>query len=371
MASAASAVPTQTPCIVFDSRAAGLNSIVEEESQTEEISPSASPPLPQAPTWRKIDYFGKPKTWDVKDHGVKSASGTGCPLVPTPRSSSPEASPSLASPNITIAGWGMVPPRHTSPLGLNSSYSPAKSWTQKSHALPQLSSVIPDISDDEASRHGSIAELEIFLRKASIVQSQHEKCNESKADIEILITEESDVLGPLHSPLTPLTPSIRTSPSPRASSECLGRIPSHEDRSTNNATRPKLSHLSPSNVLKQINNFADLHSFSFGQGSKIRKESGTGPDPMSMDGGIQRPSSARVSLGSSVLPETTQDVMLVNPITGERRMSAIRTASAGEQLARPGLLRRSSSATSIEWAPDAVNHIKAQSVCEKLIITFI
>ncbi|KAG9639397.1 glycosyltransferase family 2 protein, partial [Aureobasidium melanogenum] len=349
MASAASAVPAQTPCIVFDSRKAGLISIVEEELPKEEVSPTESPPpLPQAPTWRKVDYFGNSKTWDVKGHGVKSASGPGCPLVPTSGCSSPEASPSLASPNITIAGWGMVPPRHASPLGLHTPYSPAKSWTQPPQTLPQLSSVIPDISDDEASRHGSIAELEIYLRKASIVQSQTEKCNESKADIDILINEESDVLGPLHSPLTPLTPSIRTSTSPRASSECLGRA-SSEDQFANDATRPKLSHLSPSNVFK--------HSFSFGQGSKTRKESGASPDPMSLDGGIQRPSSARVSFGSSVLQETTQDVMLVNPITGERRMSAIRTDSEGFNAG--------------EWTSDAVNRIKTQSFCEKLINTVI
>lgn len=348
MASAASAVPIQTPCIVFDSRAAGLISIVEEELLTEEVSPSESPsPLHQAPTWRKIDYFGDSKAWDVKGHGVKSATGTGCPLVPMSRTSSPEVPSSPASPNITIAGWGMVPSRHASPLGLQSPYSPIKSWTHGSQTLPQLSSVIPDISDDEASRQGSIAELEIFLRKASVVQSQTEKCNESKADVELLSTEESDVLGPLHSPLTPLTPSIRTSTSPRASSECLGRPSSSEDQSTSNATRPKLLHLNPSSVCKQINNFADLHSFSFGQSYKTRKESGAVPDPMSVEDDIQRPSSARLSLGSSVLHEITQDVMLINPITGERRMSAIRTASAGEQLARPSLLRRSSSATSM------------------------
>lgn len=346
MASAASAVPTQTPCIIFDSKKAGLISIVEEELPTEEASPSESPP-PLPPTWRKVDYFTNSKAWDAKRHDVKSASGTGCPLVPISRSSSPEASPSFAPPNVNIAGWGMVPPRQTSPLGLPSPYSSAETWTQASQPLPQLSSVIPDISDDEASRQGSIAELEIYLRKASIVQSQSGKCNESKADIEILLTEESDVLGPLHSPLTPLTPSIRTSASPRASSECLGRTSSNEDQFAINATRPKLLHLNPSSVLKQINNFTDLHSFSFGQGSKTRKESGANPDPFNMDGGVQRPSSARVSLGSSDLQETTQDVMLVNPITGERRMSAIRTTSVGDQIARPSLLRRSSSATSM------------------------
>ncbi|KAG9658303.1 glycosyltransferase family 2 protein, partial [Aureobasidium melanogenum] len=345
MASAASAVSTQTPCIVFDSRKAGLISIVEEELQTEEVSPSKSaPPFPQAPSWRKVDYFSDSKNWDDKDHGVKSASGPGCPLVPTSGCISPEASPSLASPNITIAGWGMIPPRHASPLGLHSQYSSAKPWIQPPQTLPQLSSVIPDISDDEASRHGSIAELEIYLRKASIVQSQTEKCNESKADIEILTNEESDVLGPLHSPLTPLTPSIRTSTSPRASSECLGRT-SSEDQFANDATRPKLSHLNPSNVFK--------HSFSFGQGSKTRKESGASPDPMSLEGGIQRPPSARVSFGSSVLQETTHDVMLVNPITGERRMSTIRTDQEG--------------LTAGEWIKDTVDRIKAQSFCEKLI----
>lgn len=333
MASAASAVPNPTPCIVFDSRKAGLISIVEEELPTEEVSPS------ELPKWRKVDYFGDSKTWDVKNDGVKSAFGPGCPLAPTSGCSSPKASPSLASPKITMTGWGLVPPRHASPLGFDSSYSPAKLWTQAPQTLCQLSSVIPDISDDEASRHGSIAGLEIYLRKPSIIQTQVEKCNGSKADIEVLVNEESDVLGPLHSPLTPLTPSIRTSASPRASSECLGRASSDEDQSANNATRPKLLHLSPSSVFK--------NSFSFGQGSKSRKESGTTPDPMSMEGGIQRPSSARVSFGSSVIQDNTEDVMLVNPITGERRMSAIRTASAGEQLALPSLLRRSSSGTTM------------------------
>ncbi|KAI4746625.1 hypothetical protein E4T50_03063 [Aureobasidium sp. EXF-12298] len=78
MASAASAVTTQTPCIVFDSRKAGLISIVEEELPTE-VSPSESP-LPLAPTWRKVDYFSDSKTEDVKGHGVKSVSGPGCPV---------------------------------------------------------------------------------------------------------------------------------------------------------------------------------------------------------------------------------------------------------------------------------------------------
>ncbi|KAI4716259.1 hypothetical protein E4T48_07562 [Aureobasidium sp. EXF-10727] len=345
MASAAAAVPTQTPCIIFDSGKAGLISIVEEELPTDVESPLASP-SPQAPTWRKVDYFGKLETKNIRGLGVPSASGTGSPLASNPGSGSPETSPRIASPRISIAGWGMIPPRYTPHLGTNSQYSHAELWSQASPKLPQLSSVIPDISDDEASRHGSIAELEIFLRKASIVQSLTEKGSGTKSDIEILISEESsDVLGPLHSPLTPLTPSIRTSASPRASSECLGKTSSHEDQNVTSATTPKRPHLDRASVFKQINNFADLHSFSFRQAPKARKQSGATPDPMSMDGGIQRPASARVSLASSVLNDATQDVMLVNPITGERRMSIIRPSLAGEQLAQPSLLRRSSSAT--------------------------
>ncbi|KAG9950040.1 glycosyltransferase family 2 protein, partial [Aureobasidium melanogenum] len=325
MASAASAVPNPTPCIVFDSRKAGLISIVEEELPTEEVSPS------ELPKWRKVDYFGDSKTWDVKNDGVKSAFGPGCPLAPTSGCSSPKASPSLASPKITMTGWGLVPPRHASPLGFDSSYSPAKLWTQAPQTLCQLSSVIPDISDDEASRHGSIAGLEIYLRKPSIIQTQVEKCNGSKADIEVLVNEESDVLGPLHSPLTPLTPSIRTSASPRASSECLGRASSDEDQSANNATRPKLLHLSPSSVFK--------NSFSFGQGSKSRKESGTTPDPMSMEGGIQRPSSAR-SIAAKFF-------WYYNVHTGQEGLTAS------------------------EWIPHTIHRIKAQSFSKELIITII
>ncbi|KAI4724566.1 hypothetical protein E4T49_07697 [Aureobasidium sp. EXF-10728] len=268
MASAAAAVPTQTPCIVFDSGKAGLISIVEEELPTDVESPLASP-SPQAPTWRKVDYFGKLETKSTRGLGIPSASGTGSPLASNPRRSSPETSPRLASPRISIAGWGMIPPRYTPHLGTNSQYSHAELWSQASPKLPQLSSVIPDISDDEASRHGSIAELEIFLRKASIVQSLTEKGSGTKSDIEILISEESsDVLGPLHSPLTPLTPSIRTSASPRASSECLGKTSSHEDQNVTNATTPKRPHLDRASVFKHINNFADLHSFSFRQAPK-------------------------------------------------------------------------------------------------------
>ena len=241
----------------------------------------------------------------------------------------------------------MIPPRQRSPLEKNASYTPVKAWNQGPQTLSQLSSVIPDISDDETSRHGSIVELEIYLRKASVVQSLTEKCDGTKVDADLLVTEGSDVLGPLHSPLTPLTPSVRTSTSPRASSECLGRASSNEDQSVATATTPKRPHLDHPSVFKRINSFADLHAFSFGQSSKIRKESGTGPDPMSMEGGIHRPSSARTSLGSSVLHEAVQDVMLVNPITGERKMSTIRTQSTGGQLARPGRIRRSSSATSM------------------------
>ncbi|KAG9693425.1 glycosyltransferase family 2 protein, partial [Aureobasidium melanogenum] len=325
MASAASAVPNPTPCIVFDSRKAGLISIVEEELPTEEVSPS------ELPKWRKVDYFGDSKTWDVKNDGVKSAFGPGCPLAPTSGCSSPKASPSLASPKITMTGWGMVPPRHASPLGFDSSYSPAKLWTQVPQTLCQLSSVIPDISDDEASRHGSIAGLEIYLRKPSIIQTQVEKFNGSKADIEVLVNEESDVLGPLHSPLTPLTPSIRTSASPRASSECLGRASSDEDQFANNATRPKLLHLSPSSVFK--------NSFSFGQGSKTRKESGTTPDPMSVEGGIQRPSSAR-SIAAKFF-------WYYNVHTGQEGLIAS------------------------EWIPHTIHRIKAQSFSKELINTII
>jgi hypothetical protein len=336
MASTATTVPIQTPYIVFDSRKAGLISIVEEEISTED---SASASL-QAPAWRKVDYFGKPESRNVHGLGVTSAFGTGCPLV----RGSVEGSPSLTSPKI---GWGMIPLRQRPPLEINTPYTPAGAWNQAPQTLSQLSSVIPDISDDEASRQGSIVELEIYLRKASIVQSHTERCDGAKADVDLLVTEESDVLGPLHSPLTPLTPSIRTSASPRASSECLGRTSLNEDQSVVTATTPKRPHLDPPGVFKRINNFADLHAFSFGQSSKARKESGVGPDPKSIDGDIQRPSSARTSLGSSVLHEAVQDVMLVNPITGERKMSAIRPASVGGQLARPGRLRRSSSGTSM------------------------
>jgi hypothetical protein len=333
MALAESTVPIQTPHIIFDSRKAGLISIVEEEVSTED-----QPASLLAPTWRNVDYFGKSDAGDVNGLGVTSISGTGCPLV----SSSVEASP-----KITLSGWGMVPPRQRTPLEINTSYKTTGSWNQGPQTLSQLSSVIPDISDDEASRHGSIVELEIYLRKASIVQSQTERCEGTKADVDLLVTEGSDVLGPLHSPVMPLTPSIRTSASPRASSECLGRTSFNEDQSVVTVTTPNSSRLDSTGGFKRITNFADLHAFSFGQSSKARKESSTGPDPMSMESGIQRPSSARTSLGSSILHEAVQDVMLVNPITGERKMSAIRPTSLGGQLARPGRSRRSSSATSM------------------------
>jgi hypothetical protein len=333
MASAASTVPVQTPHIIFDSRKAGLISIVEEEISTED-----QPASLQAPTWRKVDYFGKSEAGDVNGLGVTSISGTGCPLV----SSSVEASP-----KITLSGWGMIPPRQRTPLEINASYKSTGSWNQGPQTLSQLSSVIPDISDDEASRHGSIVELEIYLRKASIVQSQTERSEGAKADVDLEVTEGSDVLGPLHSPVMPLTPSIRTSASPRASSECLGRTSFNENQSELTISTPKRSRLDATGGLKRITNFADLHAFSFGQSSKARKDSSIGPDPMSMEGGIQRPSSARTSLGSSILHEAVQDVMLVNPITGERKMSSIRPTSVGGQLALPGRSRRSSSATSM------------------------
>ncbi|KAI4852908.1 hypothetical protein E4T45_04532 [Aureobasidium sp. EXF-8846] len=241
--------------------------------------------------------------------------------------------------SVDLSGWGMVPPRQRTPLEIDASFTTTGSWKQGPQTLAQLASVIPDVSDDEASRHGSIVELEIYLRKASIVQSQTGSCDGLKIDAGLLVTEESDVLGPLHSPLTSLTPSIRTSASPRASSECLGSRSPHEDQPVSTAVTPKRPRLDHRGVFK--------HAFSFGQSSKARKESGTGPDPKSMEDGIQRPSSARTSLGSSVLHETAQDVMLVNPITGERKMSSIRSSSAGGQLARPNPLRRSSSATSM------------------------
>ncbi|KEQ76570.1 hypothetical protein M436DRAFT_69544 [Aureobasidium namibiae CBS 147.97] len=337
MASAASTVPTQTPYIVFDSRKAGLISIVEEELPQDDPSPLSSA-SPQPPTWRKVDYFGKSDDRNVHGLGVTSAAGTSCPLT----GSFAEISPNLGSSKNTLSGWGMIPPRQRTPSEINTSHK--KSWNQGPQTLSQLSSVIPEISDDETSRQGSIVELEIYLRKASVVQSQPEKCDGTNADL--LVTEGSDVLGPLHSPLTPLSPSIRTSASPRASSECLGRASTNDDQSAPTATTPKRPRLESRGVFKKFNNFADLHAFSFGQTPKARKESSTAPDPMSMEGGIQRPSSARTSLGSSVLHEAVQDVMLVNPITGERKMSAIRPTSAG-QLARPGRLRRSSSATSM------------------------
>ncbi|THV73974.1 hypothetical protein D6D28_02877 [Aureobasidium pullulans] len=362
MASAVPAAASQAPWTAFESRKVGLVSIVEEELVADCQSPLASPTL-QTPQWRDVDYFDNAKSSRAKGLGVTSASHTGSPLVMSSRNSSPGASPNPSSPRLTTLGWGMVPPRQTSPLGTASPVpSPMEIWDKGPSVVPKLSSVIPDISDDEASRHGSIAEIEIILRKASIALSQLDGYTTTKSDIEILINEESDVLGPLHSPSTPLTPSICTplsqaSPraSPRASSECLGRAPSNDDQSAGTATPPigkKRPLLEPSVVFKKFNNFADLHSFSFGQGPKGRKESAGGQDPMSSprmsaEGSIQRPSSARVSLGSSIDSEITRDVMLINPVTGERKMSAIRPSLSVEQLRRPSALRRSSSATSM------------------------
>ncbi|THW17547.1 hypothetical protein D6D24_03849 [Aureobasidium pullulans] len=362
MASAVPAAASQAPWTAFESRKVGLVSIVEEELVAGCQSPLASSTL-QTPQWRDVDYFDNAKSSRAKGLGVTSVSHTGSPLVMSSRNSSPGASPNPSSPRLTTLGWGMVPPRQTSPLGTASPIlSPMEIWDKGPSVVPKLSSVIPDISDDEASRHGSIADIEIILRKASIALSQLDGYTTTKSDIEILINEESDVLGPLHSPSTPLTPSIRTplsqaSPraSPRASSECLGRAPSNDDQSAGTATPPigkKRPLLEPSVVFKKFNNFADLHSFSFGQGPKGRKESAGGQDPMSSprmsaEGSIQRPSSARVSLGSSIDSEITRDVMLINPVTGERKMSAIRPSLSVEQLRRPSALRRSSSATSM------------------------
>ncbi|KAI5197654.1 hypothetical protein E4T39_07222 [Aureobasidium subglaciale] len=338
MASAASAATTHTPHIVFDSRKAGLISIVEEELATEDQTPLAS--SYQAPPWRDVDYFNDTGNQMLKGLGVKRAYSTGCPLVDTSRDDSLRVPSIPTSTWNTLPEWGMVPSHHDTSLRTSSQPNSAKGlWTQWPHALPQLSSVIPDISDDEASRHGSIAELEIFLRKASIVQSQDEESNETKLDIDALMTEESDVLGPLHSPLTPLTPrtpSVRTPASPRASSECLGGTSINEDRPIDGADSPKRPHLSPSVVFKRMNHFADLNSFSFSQRSKARKESGAGADPMSSprlstESSIKRPSSARVSLGSSVDCGVTEDVMLINPITGERKMSVVKPTSVEEQ----------------------------------------
>ncbi|KAI5249104.1 hypothetical protein E4T42_05416 [Aureobasidium subglaciale] len=354
MTSAASAASTTTPHIVFHSRKAGLISIVEEELSAEDQSPLA--PSYQAPSWRDIDYFDGTGDQKLQGLGVKRAYSTGCSLVVDPRDDSLRVSSIPTSTWNALPEWGMVPSHHDTTLRTSSQPTNAKGlWTQWPHALPQLSSVIPDISDDEASRHGSIAELEISLRKASIVQSQDGKNNETKIDIDALLTEESDVLGPLHSPLTPLTPrspSVRTSTSPRASSECLGATSIVEDRPIDSAYSPKRPNLSPSVVFKKMNHFADLNSFSFGQKSKARKESGAGADPMSSprlstESSIKRPPSARISFGSSVDCGVTEDVMLVNPITGERKMSVVKSTDVDEQVRRPSALRRSSSSTSM------------------------
>ncbi|KAI5240821.1 hypothetical protein E4T43_05789 [Aureobasidium subglaciale] len=354
MASAASAAPTPTPHVVFDSRKAGLISIVEEELSAEDQSPLAS--SCQAPSWRDIDYFDGTGDQKLQGLGVKRAHSTGCPLVVNHRNDSLRVSLIPTSTWNALPEWGMVPSHHDTTLRTSSQPTNTKGlWIQWPHALPQLSSVIPDISDDEASRHGSIAELEIFLRKASIVQSQDGENNETKIETDALMTEESDVLGPLHSPLTPLTPrtpSVRTPTSPRASSECLGGTSINEDRPIASAYSPKRPNLSPSVVFKKMNHFADLNSFSFGQKSKARKESGAGADPMSSprlstESSIKRPPSARISLGSSVDREVTEDVMLVNPITGERKMSVIKPTSVEEQVRRPSALRRNPSSTSM------------------------
>ncbi|OBW67403.1 MAG: Arabinanase/levansucrase/invertase [Aureobasidium pullulans] len=192
MASAVPAAASQAPWTAFESRKVGLVSIVEEELVADCQSPLASPTL-QTPQWRDVGYFDNAKSSRAKGLGVTSASHTGSPLVMSSRNSSPGASPNPSSPRLTTLGWGMVPPRQTSPLGTASPVpSPMEIWDKGPSVVPKLSSVIPDISDDEASRHGSIAEIEIILRKASIALSQLDGYTTTKSDIEILINEESD-----------------------------------------------------------------------------------------------------------------------------------------------------------------------------------
>ena len=331
-------MPIQSSYIVFRSRKAGLISIVEEELPQDDPSPLSSASH-QPPAWRRVDHFGKSDDRNVHSLGVISASGTGCPLT----GNSVEVSPNLAYSKSALSGWGMILPRQRTPSEINTPPKTPERRYRGQQTSSQLSSAIPDISDDEASRHGSVLELGTYLQKASVVQPQTEKCDGTNVDSNLLVTEGSDVLGPLHSPLTP---SIRTSASPWASSGCLERTSATEDKSVVTVTTLKRPRLESPGVFKRINSFAELHAFSLGQTPKARNESSTGPGPMSMENCIQRPSSARTSLGSSVLHEAVQDVMLVNPITGERRMSAIRPISSG-RLARPGRLRRSSSVTSM------------------------
>ncbi|KAI5197658.1 hypothetical protein E4T38_07852 [Aureobasidium subglaciale] len=291
MASAASAVPTTTPHIVFDSRKAGLISIVEEELSAEDQSPLAS--SYQAPSWRDIDYFDGTGDQKLQGLGVKRAYSTGCPLVVNPRDDSLRVSSVPTSTWNALPEWGMVPSHHDTTLRTSSQPTNAK----------------------------GLWRLEVFLRKASIVQSQDGENNETKIDIDALLTED---------------PSVRTPTSPRASSECLGGTSIIEDRPIDSAYSPKRPNLSPSVVFKKMNHFADLNSFSFGQKSKARKESGVGADPMSSprlstESSIKRPPSARISFGSSIDCGVTEDVMLVNPITGERKMSVVKSTDADEQ----------------------------------------
>jgi hypothetical protein len=355
MASAAPVAHLGAPRIFYDSRNVGLLSIMEDEVPAGSPSP-LSLPSSQAPSWRRVEYFDSKISQNVQELGVLSAFATESPSLASYRSNSPRRSPGLGSARTTSSTWNATTPLQASPLVSPSpSGSAATIWEISEGSFQgKLSSVIPDITDYHAAvRKNSLVELEIMLRRASNAQVGAGDPSKQRLSIENLTTEESDILGPLHSPLLPLTPSMR-SPlsmiSPRASSECIGRGYFNNDQTSSIGT-PSIGHsplTEPPRKAKKSHNLTDLRSFSFGH-AKGRKESSNGHDPLSsprrsQEGDLQRPSSAHLSCRSSVESEVSRDVMLVNPITGERKMSIVKPTASGEQLRQPSILRRTSSA---------------------------